>query len=57
MKNQNQEEVLDIFRSSGALLSGHFKLRLVYTVRISFGAHKCVLMDKLADWPNYWFHN
>ena len=49
MKNQNQEEVLDIFRSSGALLSGHFKLRSgLHSAHFFQCAQVCQHMDKVS---------
>ena len=49
MTSQNQEEVIEIFRNSGALLSGHFKLRSgLHSAHFFQCAQVCQHMDKVS---------
>lgn len=49
MTSQNQEEILDIFRASGALLYGHFKLRSgLHSAHFFQCAQVCQHMDKVS---------
>ena len=49
MSSQNQQEVIEIFRSSGALLTGHFKLRSgLHSAHFFQCAQVCQHMDKVS---------
>lgn len=49
MPTSNQNEVLEIFRTSGALLSGHFKLRSgLHSAHFFQCAQVCQYMDKVS---------